>query len=240
VFTRWYALTIVPSTPSLRIAEVFASIQGEGQWVGVPSTFIRVSGCNLRCVWCDTPYASWRPEGPVVDVTALADRVTTDHVVLTGGEPMLFDAIEPLAGLLRERGKTITIETAGTIHRSLPCDLMSISPKLAHSTPGPEAGDWSARHERDRLNLEALRQLTRDYHHQLKFVVREPGDFDEIEALLEQIGGITPGNVMVMAEGTDADSVRVAMRELVEPCMARGWRLTPRLHLDLFGNTRGT
>lgn len=240
MFTRWYALTIVPSTPSLRIAEVFASIQGEGQWVGVPSTFIRVSGCNLRCVWCDTPYASWRPEGPVVEVTALADRVTTDHVVLTGGEPMLFDAIEPLAGLLRERGKTITIETAGTIHRSLPCDLMSISPKLAHSTPGPEAGDWSARHERDRLNLEALRQLTRDYHHQLKFVVREPGDFDEIEALLEQIGGITPGNVMVMAEGTDADSVRVAMRELVEPCMARAWRLTPRLHLDLFGNTRGT
>lgn len=240
MFTRWYALTIVPSTPSLRIAEVFASIQGEGQWVGVPSTFIRVSGCNLRCVWCDTPYASWRPEGPVVEVTALADRVTTDHVVLTGGEPMLFDAIEPLAGLLRERGKTITIETAGTIHRSLPCDLMSISPKLAHSTPGPEAGDWSARHERDRLNLEALRRLTRDYHHQLKFVVREPGDFDEIEALLEQIGGITPARVIAMAEGTDAESVREAMKALVQPCMVRGWRMTPRLHLDLFGNTRGT
>ncbi|MBW7927168.1 MAG: 7-carboxy-7-deazaguanine synthase QueE [Fimbriimonadaceae bacterium] len=224
----------------MRIAEVFASIQGEGQWVGVPSTFIRVSGCNLRCVWCDTPYASWRPEGPVVEVTALADRVTTDHVVLTGGEPMLFDAIEPLAGLLRERGKTITIETAGTIYRALPCDLMSLSPKLAHSTPGPEAGDWSLRHERDRINLDVLRRLTREYPHQLKFVVREPGDFDEIEALLEQIGGIAPGNVMVMAEGTDADAVRLAMRGLVNSCMSRRWRLTPRLHLDLFGNTRGT
>lgn len=240
MFTRWYALGTVPSTPSLRIAEVFVSIQGEGQWVGVPSTFIRVSGCNLRCVWCDTPYASWRPEGPVVEVTALADRVTTDHVVLTGGEPMLFDAIEPLAGLLRERGKTITIETAGTIYRALPCDLMSLSPKLAHSTPGPEAGDWRLRHERDRLNLDALRRLTRDYPHQLKFVVRESGDFEEIEALLDEIGGIAPGNVMVMAEGTDADAVRLAMRSLVGPCMSRGWRLTPRLHLDLFGNTRGT
>lgn len=127
----------------LRIAEIFTSLQGEGLWLGTPSTFVRISGCNLRCTWCDTPYASWNPEGSVRSV----DEITNDvagrnvaHIVLTGGEPMLFDPVEELASALRERGHTITIETAGTVFRELPCDLMSISPKLSNSTPGPEAG----------------------------------------------------------------------------------------------------
>src|SRR6059058_1194240 len=91
----------------LRVAEVFESVQGEGLWTGVPSTFIRVSGCNLRCVWCDTPYASWRPEGPVVSVGELVSRAVKaghKHVILTGGEPMLFDAVEPLARKLKDAG----------------------------------------------------------------------------------------------------------------------------------------
>src|SRR5687768_3452828 len=121
----------------LRIAEIFESIQGEGIWLGTPSTFVRVSGCNLRCVWCDTPYASWIPEGPTMSIDELLEKVrpTISHVVLTGGEPMLFDPIEELARRLKERGHIITIETAGTVYRELPCDLMSISPKLTHSTP---------------------------------------------------------------------------------------------------------
>ncbi|WP_436440803.1 radical SAM protein, partial [Enterococcus faecium] len=80
--------------PTLRISEIFASVQGEGIWVGIPSVFVRVSGCNLRCVWCDTPYASWNPEGPILELEDILTQIETykiDHVVLTGGEPMLFD-----------------------------------------------------------------------------------------------------------------------------------------------------
>src|SRR5947207_6356342 len=113
----------------MRIAEIFYSIQGEGKLTGVPSVFVRVSGCNLRCVWCDTPYASWNPEGPVRpigDIAAEALDAKAKHVVLTGGEPMLFDAIVPLAQLLKRAGHSITVETAGTVYRKLPCDLMSI------------------------------------------------------------------------------------------------------------------
>jgi len=229
--------------PRLRISEIFASVQGEGIWTGVPSTFVRVSGCNLRCVWCDTPYASWHPEGPVLPVGAVADEVIShglDHVVLTGGEPMLFDSIEPLIDRLKTAGKTLTIETAGTIYRDLPCDLMSISPKLAHSTPDDPV--WRERHERDRLNFDVLRKLIASYNYQLKFVVNpESGDdLAEIEALIAEIGPVVPQQVLLMPEGTDSETLHRRSRLLVEPAMRRNWRLATRLHIDLFGNTKGT
>src|SRR5438067_9132328 len=101
------------------IAEVFYSIQGEGELTGVPSVFVRTSGCNLRCSWCDTKYASWSPEGEEMSVDAILDRVlgypAARHCVLTGGEPMLAKGIHELAAKLRELGKHITIETAGTL-----------------------------------------------------------------------------------------------------------------------------
>lgn len=228
----------------LRISEIFASVQGEGIWVGVPSVFVRTSGCNLRCTWCDTPYASWNPEGPVMelrDILAEVERHQIDHVVLTGGEPMLFDPIEDLAANLKELGHTITIETAGTIHRFIPCDLMSISPKLANSTPPQDSG-WQERHETTRLDREPLKQLLQNYNCQLKFVVNPdvPGDIEEIEGLLAELPSIEPGRVLLMAEGIDAEVLHRRMQALVPICMARNWRLTPRLHVDLFGNTRGT
>ena len=231
------------SEPKLRIAEIFISIQGEGIWAGVPSTFVRVSGCNLRCVWCDTPYASWSPEGPVHDLGEIASQVPSgvNHVVLTGGEPMLFDAIEPLAHLLHERGHTITIETAGTVFRELPCDLMSISPKLANSTP-PEESGWRERHEATRADLSALRQLIERYACQLKFVVNPEavGDIAEIEGLLVSLPPVAADRVLLMAEGVTAEVQLRRQRMLVDACISRGWRLSPRLHIDLFGNTRGT
>ena len=228
--------------PNLRIAEIFSSVQGEGIWIGIPSTFVRVSGCNLRCVWCDTPYASWSPEGSVVsvdDILAQVDALANRHVVLTGGEPMLFDPIVELAAGLRQRGKVITIETAGTIFREIDCDLMSISPKLAHSTP-PESSRWRDRHDAARLNLSALRELTSTYDYQLKFVVANESDFEEIEALLGQIECAAGDRILIMPEGIDSETLNASMRSLVEPVIERGWRLCPRLHVDLFGNTRGT
>jgi len=229
--------------PRLRIAEIFSSVQGEGIWTGVPSVFIRISGCNLRCVWCDTPYASWNPEGPIRAVEDLVDELGAspiDHVVITGGEPMLFEATEALANGLRARGKKITIETAGTIFRILPCDLMSISPKLANSTP--HETDWAERHEFMRLNVPVLQGLIDTYNVQLKFVVNpEAGDdLSEIEELLRHLTGVRPERVLLMPEGTDSSTLHRRARMLVEPAMARNWRLTSRMHIDLFGNTKGT
>jgi 7-carboxy-7-deazaguanine synthase len=230
----------------LRIAEMFTSLQGEGGLVGVPSAFIRVSGCNLRCVWCDTPYASWSPEGPVMGVEDILDWVHQSgirHVVLTGGEPIIFDAIEPLCRGIRAQGRHITIETAGTVFREVECDLMSISPKLSHSTP-PESDDgWRARHEALRLNLPVLTDLLAHYDSQLKFVVNPDQlqtDLDEIDAILGSLPIISPDRVLLMAEGIDSATQVRRMRALVPVCLERGWRLTPRLHIDLFGNQRGT
>ncbi len=230
--------------PKLRIAEIFASIQGEGIWAGIPSVFVRVSGCNLRCVWCDTPYASWSPEGPVLplgDILGQVEGYGIRHVVLTGGEPMLFDPIEDLTSELKAKGHTITIETAGTVFRELPCDLMSISPKLANSTP-PESSGWAGRHDEIRLDREPLRQLIGHYDCQLKFVVNPEGgdDIFEIEALLSELPSVPAERILLMPEGTDSETLHRRQKALVEPCMRRGWRLSPRLHVDLFGNKRGT
>ena len=100
------------------ISEIFYSVQGEGELTGVPSVFIRTSGCNLRCRWCDTPYASWNPEGTemsIDQILAEVEKHPAAHVVLTGGEPMVARGIHELAARLRAVGKHITIETAGTI-----------------------------------------------------------------------------------------------------------------------------
>ena len=234
----------------LRIAEIFSSIQGEGSLAGVPSVFVRVSGCNLRCVWCDTPYASWNPEGPVMDVNEVADKVLAaglSHVVITGGEPMLFDSTRDLAQLLKDAGRHITIETAGTRFLDLPCDLMSISPKLANSAPPEETpGGWHERHEQSRLNCDVLARLLTSYDYQLKFVVtgENPAEVEEIRDLLRQLdssaGGILPSRIFLMPEGVDSAILSRRLGGLVSICMSNGWRLCPRLQIDLFGDTKGT
>src|SRR5215472_6358368 len=171
--------------PELKIAELFHSLQGEGSLVGVPSFFIRISGCNLRCSWCDTPYASWNPEGVEMTLDAIlaeAARYRARHAVVTGGEPMIAPEIVELTARLHELGLHITIETAGTVFQPVVCDLMSISPKLANSTP---EGDWASRHERLRIQPATLRQLLERYHCQLKFVVENPEDVDEARALID-------------------------------------------------------
>src|SRR3954466_8168810 len=152
----------------MRIAEIFYSIQGEGRLAGVPSVFIRTSGCNLRCVWCDTPYTSWQPEGDDLTLEAILERIDhypqARHVVLTGGEPMITPQVVELTERFRARNLHITIETAGTVFKPVVCDLMSISPKLAPSTP---SGPWQEPHERLRLQPEVLRRLMNAYEYQL-------------------------------------------------------------------------
>jgi 7-carboxy-7-deazaguanine synthase len=126
------------------IAETFTSLQGEGMLVGVPSFFIRTSGCNLRCRWCDTPYTSWLPEGERRSVSRLlAEAVDSGarHVVLTGGEPLLQREVGVLTEELGKAGFHITVETAGTVDPEFRCDLLSLSPKTANSDPPGAAGE---------------------------------------------------------------------------------------------------
>lgn len=232
---------------SLRISEIFSSVQGEGIWAGVPSTFVRLSGCNLRCVWCDTPYASWHPEGPVRDVGEVLEEVLgsgIDHVVVTGGEPMLFEPVVEFIAGLKRAGRTVTVETAGTVWREVKADLMSVSPKLANSTPpvGTDGG-WRERHEERRLNFDVLDRLVRNYDCQFKFVVDpEDGmdDLGEIEAVLSRLPELKAERVLLMPEGRDVETLNRRMKLLVPEAMARGWRLCPRMQIDLFGDTKGT
>lgn len=232
---------------SAPISETFTSIQGEGMLAGVASWFVRFSGCNLRCAWCDTPYASWSPEGSARSVDELVAEASSSgvrHAVVTGGEPMIFEPVGELTRRLREAGLHVTIETAGTVFREVACDLMSISPKLASSTPvGDErdpTGAWAARHEARRIDLDALQRLL-DAHpvRQLKFVACRPEDLAEIEGLLGRLAGWSAPEVMLMPEGTDVETIR-SRSWVAAACVERGWRYCPRLHIDLFGDTRGT
>lgn len=231
----------------MRISELFYSIQGEGSLVGVPSVFVRTSGCNLRCGWCDTPYASWKPEGnewSVEAVLAEVEKHPSRHVVLTGGEPMIAKEVPELAGRLREAGYHITIETAGTVvPEGIACDLASISPKLSNSTPSVERGGeaWVKRHEETRLRPEVLRAWAERYEVQWKFVISNPQDLAEAREVLERIGVvIEPSRVLLMPEGTHVEVLQARYPLLIEACKEYGYRLSPRLHIDLFGNKRGT
>ncbi len=228
------------------ISEIFHSIQGEGSLAGVPSVFVRLSGCNLRCGWCDTPYASWQPEGrdmPVPDVLEEIQRHGARHTVLTGGEPMIARELPELAAALRRSDHHVTIETAATVApEGIACDLASLSPKLSNSDPGPDApAGWRERHETRRLRPDVMRAWIDAYAYQLKFVVTDERDIEEIRDLLAGLEcEIPPENVLLMPEGTDPAVLRERARWLVEICRRHGHRYAPRLHIGLFGNTRGT
>ena len=229
----------------MRIAEIFYSIQGEGLLAGVPSIFIRTSGCNLRCHWCDTPYASWKPEGPEISIEEILKKLTQwncDHVVLTGGEPMIAPDLPELATALKKQKKHITIETAGTIlPKSIPCDLASLSPKLSNSTP-PASRDpaWAKRHQAIRLQPEVISEWITNYPFQLKFVVSSENDLVEIKSLLLKLPKIPADRVLLMPEGIDTQTLASRSPWLVDICKREGFRFCPRLHIELFGHKRGT
>jgi 7-carboxy-7-deazaguanine synthase len=231
---------------SMFVSEIFYSVQGEGELTGVPSVFVRTSGCNLRCSWCDTKYASWTPEGEEMDVEDIAAKVeefACRHVVVTGGEPMIAKGIHRLAMRLKELGNHITIETAATIlPEGIPCDLASLSPKLSNSAPDAAvAGGWRDRHEKRRLQPEVIRDWINNYNYQLKFVVASENDLEEIHDLLAGVGAqIVPAKVLLMPEGTDAETIRKRSLRLIDICKQYGYRYCDRLHIHLFGNTKGT
>ena len=248
-------------TDALPVNECFYSIQGEGKLAGVPSVFVRTSGCNLRCWFCDSYHTSWEPTHAWLSVDEILEAVRAheeaDHVVVTGGEPMIHDEIEPLIEELAAEGYHVTVETNGTIHRDLPIDLASISPKLASSTPTeerpPAGGDrdseaelerWTERHEVNRIDLDTLAALVDDYDSQLKFVVTGPDDLPEITDLVERVREtatttIPDDDVLLMPEGVTRDQLDERRHEVAELAMQYGFRYTPRLHVDLWNDEAG-
>lgn len=226
----------------MRIAEIFYSVQGEGMLVGMPSVFVRTSGCNLRCHFCDTPYTSWQPEGDNLELNEIVERVAAfrcKHVVITGGEPMIAPQIEELCSLLQAKKYHITIETAATVFKPIQADLISLSPKLANSTPAPSTG-WAERHERDRINIPVIRQFLENYECQFKFVIDQPNDINEVEGILAQLPKVSPERLFLMPQAVDVATLAEKGRWLTDICKAKGYRFGPRLHIDLWGHTRGT
>lgn len=247
------------------LAELYSSLQGEGLLTGTPSVFVRASGCNLRCWFCDTPYTSWQPEGQDWSVEEMVSEVkrlaavaelplpvgcvgeakrTTSvirHVVITGGEPMLFAELIPFCQFLHAAQFHITIETAGTLFLPVACDLMSISPKLANSTPKPEpAGRWTMRHDQTRHQPEVIRQLTSNYSYQIKFVIDSPTDLDDVKAWLNEFPNVDRSRVLLMPQGMEPAALAQIGEWLAPYCRERGFVFCPRKHLEWYGARRGT
>jgi 7-carboxy-7-deazaguanine synthase len=228
----------------MRIAEIYRSLQGEGLLTGLPSVFVRTSGCNLRCWFCDTPYTSWRPEGRDMstdEVVAQVEEWDTRHVVVTGGEPMLFAELIPLCARLRAIHRHVTIETAGTLYLPVECDLMSISPKFASSAPSAEVDPrWHRRHERERHRPDVIRRLVREYEYQVKFVIDSRADLSEVGRYLAEFPEVSRDRVLLMPQGTDQQELEARAAWLRPFCESNGLVFCPRKQIEWFGSVRGT
>jgi 7-carboxy-7-deazaguanine synthase len=239
----------------MQIAELYSSLQGEGLLTGTPSVFVRSSGCNLRCWFCDTPYTSWEPEGEdwsveeiVAEVQRLADMGASGEPCTAGvslrpctlpfatssspaASRCYLPNCSPLCGW--GSGLHLTIETAGTLFLPVRCDLMSISPKLASSTPSLElAGKWSARHEQTRHQPEVIRRLTSKYEYQLKFVIDSRADLEDVQDWLAEFPHIRRERVLLMPQGIELAAL-AAIGQWLEPyCREQGFVFCPRKHIE--------
>ncbi len=232
-----------PPQKPIRISEIYASVQGEGLLTGTPSVFVRTSGCNLRCWFCDTPFASWNPEGPQLAIPEILQQTLTlehQHIVVSGGEPLIHRSLVELCRDLRAAGKHITIETAGTIYLELQCDLISISPKLASSAPAASAGSWRAAHQARRQRLEVVEALMAAHPYQLKFVVDAPADAEEVLRYVSQLSDYSRDRVFLMPQGILPEALDRQAEWLIPWCQQHELRFCPRAHIHWFGNRRGT
>ncbi|MCY4404180.1 MAG: 7-carboxy-7-deazaguanine synthase QueE [Candidatus Poribacteria bacterium] len=225
----------------MKYSELFHTIQGEGMLIGVPSVFFRTSYCNLRCTWCDTPYTSWTPENKDITIAESVDAITQfgcKHVVITGGEPFIqTKELIALCHELEQRGHHITIETNATVYANVAAHLISMSPKLRNSNPS-EDNRFFIRHERERIRPEVIRKFIDTYTCQVKFVVDTPEDLAEIKTLQEDIE-ISPEIIMLMPQGKTSHVLHEKQEWLVELCKENGYRFSPRVHVDIWGEKRG-
>lgn len=227
----------------LRVAELFRSLQGEGLYAGTESLFLRTAGCNLRCWFCDTPYTSWQPEGRQRQWEEVLNELLADdcqHVVITGGEPLLQPDIVPLTRALQAARKIVTVETAGTVYRPVAADLMSISPKLSNSQPTVDQSQrWAARHAARRIKRLVLLQLLEQYPSQLKFVIDHLDDITEVLEFLDAPPPLPRESVWLMPQARTASEIAEKAAWLEPAAAAQGFHYSSRLHIEMFGNVRG-
>jgi 7-carboxy-7-deazaguanine synthase len=223
------------------INEIFYSLQGEGRLAGMPSVFIRLAGCPLRCRWCDTQYAQSPSAGTKFAKEWILEQISrypAHHVVITGGEPMTQPKLPELLKAIRRSGAHVTIETAGILFiRGLSCDLMSISPKLSNSTPKDAA--QAASHEHLRLNVSVVKDLLKQYSCQLKFVVDGREDLDEIVRFVEQFPDVKPESVFLMPQAVTRQKYMEKSQWLADYCLNTGFSFGPRLQVMLWPGQKG-
>jgi 7-carboxy-7-deazaguanine synthase len=224
------------------VNEIFYSLQGEGFLAGVPSMFVRLAGCPLRCRWCDTKYALSESAGEDYNIAEIVEGLEERpcrYVVITGGEPMVSPELPKLVQQLKALNKHITIETAGIAYvPDLSCDLMSISPKLSNSTPAE--AEPAALHEDSRLDVAVLRGLIDNYEYQLKFVVDSQDDLEEIQQTIKETGNIDPKKVMLMPQAANRQELLTKSEMVADMCKRTGFAFCQRLHILLWDNKRGT
>ena len=225
----------------MKYSEFFYTIQGEGKLIGVPSVFFRTSFCNLRCVWCDTPFTSWEPENKDIPIPQAVEAITKygcKHVVITGGEPFVqAKELTDLCQALDLRGHHITVETNATIFAPVAAQLISMSPKLENSNP-PSDDRYFRRHERGRIHSDVIRTFLDQYECQVKFVVDCEEDLQEIKALQSEIP-IPTEAIVLMPQGMTPEELNPKQGWIVEICKKYGYRYSPRVHVDIWGNKRG-
>ncbi|MBW7990608.1 MAG: 7-carboxy-7-deazaguanine synthase QueE [Planctomycetes bacterium] len=230
------------------INEIFYSLQGEGFLTGVPSVFVRLAGCPLQCRWCDTKYAWDQRAGEDYNISDIVKTVLCKEspeqqwpckfIVITGGEPMINPDLPQLVRQLKTAGKHITIETAGIAYiPDMPCDLMSISPKLSNSVP--DDAQASAGHKDSRLDIAVLQELIDNYEYQLKFVVDSQDDLPEIRQTIEKIGDVNPEKVMLMPQAATRDELLAKSLMAAEMCKQTGYAFSQRLQILLWNNQKG-
>ncbi|MDE0043459.1 MAG: 7-carboxy-7-deazaguanine synthase QueE, partial [Candidatus Poribacteria bacterium] len=209
----------------MKFSELFYTIQGEGKFVGVPSVFFRTSYCNLRCIWCDTPYTSWTPEDKDITVATAVEAITQyrcKHIVITGGEPFIqVKELTRLCEELNQRGHHITVETNATVFAPIVADLISMSPKLRNSNPDPDNRFFKL-HERERICPDVIRQFLGQNECQVKFVVDCPEDLEEIKTLQAEIP-IPPEVITLMPQGVTPEELEPKEEWLVEICKEEGY-----------------
>lgn len=244
-------MSLVLATQAPGEPEIFASVQGEGPSAGMPVAFLRLSRCNLACVWCDTAY-TWHFEGDnrphrsgesfdrktnqvelgEAEVAARVAALGQKRLVITGGEPLM--QAGKLAEMLEHLpDMQVEIETNGTIdppaRLDIRVDQYNVSPKLAHSGNPADLA----------LKPDMLDRWATDERAFLKFVIAEPGDLDEVRTLVDT-HMVPASRVFLMPEGTDSETLRQREKWLAPLCLEYGFRMTDRLHIHLFGDTRGT
>lgn len=232
---------------------IFFTIQGEGKYIGFPSVFVRLSGCNLRCAWknpdgsitrCDTPHTSFEPELVEATIDGLVKEILShdcEHVVVSGGEPMIQKRLPELISKLTTKGRYVTIETNGTIYRQSSAQFLSISPKLSSSEAEEK---FQKLQSKNRINIDALCYLITNHDYQLKFVINTPDDAQEVLQLTEILKMKTGKrdinkHVYLMPQGIKTEQFDEKILWIFDLCKEYGWNFSDRLHIRVFGQKKG-